>query len=57
MALTPMLGPRAIAEKMGFRYLLKLTKTCQLYDYDSGRWMTYAGRQSVTPDGDLYWAT
>lgn len=53
MLLTPMLGPKAIVDKMGLRYVLRLTKICQLYDYDSNRWLTYTGKESARPDSDF----
>jgi omega-6 fatty acid desaturase (delta-12 desaturase) len=48
--LSPLLGSSAIVEKMGIRYLLWLTRTCRLYDYENRRWLDYAGRQSSTTD-------
>jgi omega-6 fatty acid desaturase (delta-12 desaturase) len=48
--LSPLLGPNAMVEKMGIGYLLRLTKTCRLYDYENRCWLDFTGRQSVASD-------
>jgi len=48
--LSPLLGPTAMVEKMGVGYLLRLTKTCRLYDYENRCWLDFTGRQSVASD-------
>lgn len=46
--LTPMLGSDVVVEQMGFGYLMKLVRHCQLYDYDSNKWVPFTGRlQSI----------
>jgi acyl-lipid omega-6 desaturase (Delta-12 desaturase) len=40
-ALTPMLGPDVVVERMGLRYIVKLVRQCQLYDYGSNKWVKF----------------
>lgn len=42
------LGPNAIVENMGLNYLIRLTRTCQLYDYDHNTWLSFAGKSTAT---------
>jgi len=38
-----LLGADAVTERMGPRYVLGLTRTCQLYDYERQQWLDFAG--------------
>jgi omega-6 fatty acid desaturase (delta-12 desaturase) len=45
--LAGLLGPNAIVERMGLKYLIRLTRTCQLYDYDHNAWLSFGGNSTV----------
>jgi omega-6 fatty acid desaturase (delta-12 desaturase) len=51
-SLTPLIGERAVVERMTIPYVLRLTRACQLYDYDNHRWLRFSGRPS-TIDGEI----
>ena len=40
---TELLGDAVATEKMSIRYVLRLTRVCQLYDYERNRWLSFAG--------------
>jgi len=44
-----LLGDAAVVEQMTMKYVLRLTRTCQLYDYDSRQWLDFAGRPMTLP--------
>jgi omega-6 fatty acid desaturase (delta-12 desaturase) len=46
-----LLGADAVTERMGLRYVLGLTRTCQLYDYDHQQWLDFAGRATTAATG------
>jgi omega-6 fatty acid desaturase (delta-12 desaturase) len=39
-----LLGEGVVQERMSLAYVIRLTRTCQLYDYDRNRWLDFAGR-------------
>jgi omega-6 fatty acid desaturase (delta-12 desaturase) len=45
--LAGLLGGNAIIEGMGVKYMIRLTRTCQLYDYDQHGWLSFAGRSTI----------
>jgi acyl-lipid omega-6 desaturase (Delta-12 desaturase) len=51
--LTPMLGSDVVVEQMGFGYLMNLVRHCQLYDYDSNKWVPFTGRFQETKTTQL----
>jgi len=41
---TELLGDSVATERMSLRYVLRLTRMCQLYDYERNRWLSFAGQ-------------
>ena len=44
--LSELTGPDVTVARMSVKYLLYLTRNCQLYDYESGVWLRFSGRPS-----------
>ena len=42
------LGERVVVERMTPGYVLRLTRTCQLYDYDARQWLDFSGRPTTS---------
>jgi omega-6 fatty acid desaturase (delta-12 desaturase) len=45
--LAGLLGANAVVESMGLKYIMRLTRTCQLYDYDHNAWISFAGHLTI----------
>ena len=45
-----LLGADAVTERMGPRYVLGLTRTCQLYDYERQQWLDFAGHATAAAE-------
>ena len=48
MRLNELLGERVVVERMTPGYVLRLTRTCQLYDYDARQWLDFSGRPTTS---------
>jgi omega-6 fatty acid desaturase (delta-12 desaturase) len=48
--LNQLLGERVIVERMTPAYVLRLTRACQLYDYDARLWLDFHGRPTTMPE-------